>query len=312
VVETERLTAILETASHDQVPADGSASFESARAMLLSVVCPTGATKAAADAELGLASEPGWSPWRDQALCLAGEAALLVGDVARSRELFGDLFALGVDSDAAVLGRAEVAVQDMGRDRWNEAADHLDAALMMIDRNHMADYCTSVLAFAAAARLAAHRGDRGEAERHLTAAMRARVACTAALPAMAVRARLHMSKAYLSLGDWTAARHLLREIDDVLRVRPDLGVLVGEVTEFRDVVSSASQSGAAGLPPLSPAELRLLPYLQTHLTFSEIGERLFVSRNTVSSQASSIYRKLGVSSRNEAVSQGTAIGLIGG
>jgi LuxR family maltose regulon positive regulatory protein len=112
-----------------------------------------------------------------------------------------------------------------------------------------------------------------------------------------------MSKAYLSLGDWTAARHLLREIDDVLRVRPDLGVLVGEVTEFRDVVSSASQSGAAGLPPLSPAELRLLPHLQTHLTFNEIGERLFVSRNTVSSQASSFYCKLGVSSRNQAVSQ---------
>jgi LuxR family maltose regulon positive regulatory protein len=109
-----------------------------------------------------------------------------------------------------------------------------------------------------------------------------------------------------------AARHLLREIDDVLRVRPDLGVLVGEATEFRDVVSSASQSAAAGRPPLSPAELRLLPYLQTHLTISEISERLFVSRNTVSSQSSSIYRKLGVSSRNEAVSQATTIGLIGG
>jgi LuxR family maltose regulon positive regulatory protein len=56
----------------------------------------------------------------------------------------------------------------------------------------------------------------------------------------------------------------------------------------------------------------LLPYLQTHLTFSEIGERLFVSRNTVSSQASSIYRKLGASSRNDAVTQATANGLIGG
>ena len=33
----------------------------------------------------------------------------------------------------------------------------------------------------------------------------------------------------------------------------------------------------------------------------EIGERLFVSRNTVSSQVTSIYRKLGVSSRNDAV-----------
>ena len=311
-VETARLSAILETASFDQVPADGSASFESARAMLRSMVCPTGAAKAVADAELALAAEPSWSPWRDQAIYLAGAAALLVGDVARSRDLLSDQFALGVDSDAMVLGRAEGAVLDMDGRRWDEAADHVDVALAMIERTHMQDYSTSALAFAAAARLAVHRGDQVGAERHLTAAMRARVACTAALPAMTVRVLLQLSKVYWSLGDRTAALHLVREIDDVLRVRPDLGVLVGEVTEFRELMASASQSGVAGLPPLSPAELRLLPYMQTHLTFSEIGERLFVSRNTVSSQASSIYRKLGVSSRNDAVSQATAIGLIGG
>ena len=63
---------------------------------------------------------------------------------------------------------------------------------------------------------------------------------------------------------------------------------------------------------LTPAELRLLPYLQTHLTIGEIGERLFVSRNTVSSQVTSIYRKLGVSSRNDAVTQATTVGLLGG
>ena len=68
----------------------------------------------------------------------------------------------------------------------------------------------------------------------------------------------------------------------------------------------------AGGPPLTPAELRLLPYLQTHLTFREIGERLFVSRNTVSSEVGSIYRKLGVSSRSDAVQRATAIGLLGG
>ena len=64
--------------------------------------------------------------------------------------------------------------------------------------------------------------------------------------------------------------------------------------------------------PLTPAELRLLPYLQTHLTIREIGERLFVSRNTVSTEAGSIYRKLGVSSRSDAVIQAMRIGLLGG
>ena len=102
---------------------------------------------------------------------------------------------------------------------------------------------------------------------------------------------------YWALGDHTTARHLLREIDDVLLHRPALGVLVDEVSEFREMVTAAAPVGAHGGSPLTPAELRLLPYLQTHLTIREIGERLFVSRNTVSSEVGSIYRKLGVSSR---------------
>ena len=63
--------------------------------------------------------------------------------------------------------------------------------------------------------------------------------------------------------------------------------------------------------PLTPAELRLLPYLQTHLTIREIGERLFVTRNTVSSEVDSIYRK---ASRHATTrcSKATAIGLLGG
>jgi DNA-binding NarL/FixJ family response regulator len=47
----------------------------------------------------------------------------------------------------------------------------------------------------------------------------------------------------------------------------------------------------------------LLPFLQTHLTIGEIGERLFISRNAVHFQIQSIYRKLGVSSPNGAAGQ---------
>ena len=63
---------------------------------------------------------------------------------------------------------------------------------------------------------------------------------------------------------------------------------------------------------LTTAELRLLPLLATHLNFFEFGERLFISRYTVKSQVVSIYRKLGVSSRSEAVQQLQEIGLLGG
>ena len=55
---------------------------------------------------------------------------------------------------------------------------------------------------------------------------------------------------------------------------------------------------------LTPAELRLLPYLQTHLTAGGIAERLFVSSHTVRAEVKSIYRKLGVCSRQDAVQIG--------
>jgi LuxR family maltose regulon positive regulatory protein len=51
---------------------------------------------------------------------------------------------------------------------------------------------------------------------------------------------------------------------------------------------------APGASTLTEAELRLLPYLTTHLSFREIGERRYVSRNTVRSQAMAVYRKLNV------------------
>ena len=76
-----------------------------------------------------------------------------------------------------------------------------------------------------------------------------------------------------------------------------------------DPDGQTARDGAGGTP--QPAELRLLP-TATHLTFKQIGERLFVSRNTVSSEVGSIYRKLGVSSRSDAVQHATAIGLLGG
>ncbi len=71
-----------------------------------------------------------------------------------------------------------------------------------------------------------------------------------------------------------------------------------------------SAQSVTGRWPLTPAELRLLHFLPTHLTFREIAEQLFVSTNTVKSQVQAVYRKLGVSSRAEAVACAQAAGLL--
>ena len=281
-------------------------SFASARAMLRAATCAAGAEQMASDASLAVAEEPPWSPWRAMALCLSAEAQLLLGEGEQATALFEESCVVAEmhgNVNASILSRAELAVSAMDAGRWANAAEHLQIALATIDEFRLSDYVLSGLAFAAAARLAAHGGDRAEADRQLARAMRGRPSSTFVLPWVAVRARIQLAKTYAAIADQSTARHLLREIDDVLTRRPALGTLVDEVSELRRTLTSGAQVAAAGGPPLSPAELRLLPYLQTHLTFKQIGERLFVSRNTVSSEVGSIYRKLGVSSRSDAVQQ---------
>ena len=267
-----------------------------------------------ADARFAVAAESSTSPWRDQALILLGEAHLLAGDPEQAEAAFREGSTVATahrNTDGVVLSESELAVLTMDDGRWVEGARHVQTALEAIDEHGMDDYSVSVLAFAEAARLALHRGDLDEVHRQLPRAMRARPNCTSAMPYVAVRARLQLAKVHWALNDHVTAHHLLREVEDILLRRPELGALVDQVDDFRDVVSSSEQSGWTGGPPLTPAELRLLPYLQTHLSIREIADRLFVSRNTVSSELASIYRKFGVSKRSEAVFRATDVGLLG-
>jgi len=71
-------------------------------------------------------------------------------------------------------------------------------------------------------------------------------------------------------------------------------------------------SSVPGASALTAAELRLLTLLSTHLAFPEVAGELSLSRNTVKSQANSIYRKLGASSRGRAVARSRELGLLTG
>ncbi len=81
---------------------------------------------------------------------------------------------------------------------------------------------------------------------------------------------------------------------------------------LRARLADERDSGAPGASALTGAELRLLPLLSTHLSFPEIAGELFLSRNTIKSQAYSIYRKLGAFSRSQAIARSRELGLLEG
>jgi DNA-binding CsgD family transcriptional regulator len=64
------------------------------------------------------------------------------------------------------------------------------------------------------------------------------------------------------------------------------------------------------IKPLTDREMEVLQRLPTRLSTVEIGQSLNISPNTVKTHLRSIYHKLGVRSRNEAIIQGVKFRLI--
>jgi LuxR family maltose regulon positive regulatory protein len=168
---------------------------------------------------------------------------------------------------------------------------------------------SSVLVHAVTARVAIHRGDLRRGREELVHAQLVRPLASYALPSTAVVALLDVARAYLAIADPAGAGSAVSEAERIIQRRPDLGVLTAQLADLRRR-SRGSAQALPGPSTLTPAELRVLPMLSTHLLFEEIGERLHVSRHTVKTQAASIYSKLGVSSRGEAIDRAIEIGLL--
>jgi LuxR family transcriptional regulator, maltose regulon positive regulatory protein len=74
----------------------------------------------------------------------------------------------------------------------------------------------------------------------------------------------------------------------------------------------ASPPGQPAVPcvPLTSSEIAVLRFLPSHMTNQEIAEALFLSINTVKTHLRSVYRKLGVATRRQAIARGGKLGLL--
>jgi LuxR family transcriptional regulator, maltose regulon positive regulatory protein len=94
----------------------------------------------------------------------------------------------------------------------------------------------------------------------------------------------------------------------VLARCPDPGVLPALFAPVQRSLGAAptAQDG----DELSGRELAVLRLLPTRLSQREIGDELYVSLNTVKTHTRNVFRKLGVTSREDAVQRARAHGLI--
>jgi LuxR family maltose regulon positive regulatory protein len=243
-----------------------------------------------------------------------GAGHLLQGRNEQADEIFAttasEAARLGA-TDTRVVAISERSLVASARDDPATAEAFALEAHELVKRSHLAGYVTSAMALAASARASLRHGRWDDARAKLVEVQALRPVLTrAAFPWFTLQTRIELARAYLALRDTRSVRSLLDEINKLLGEKPDVGVLVDQARALEREVEEMPQLEGAGGAGLTAAELRLLPLLTTHLSFREIGEQLFVSRNTIKTQAISVYRKLGVSSRSEAISRAADLGLV--
>jgi LuxR family transcriptional regulator, maltose regulon positive regulatory protein len=210
------------------------------------------------------------------------------------------------------VAHAVLALVAADRARIATARDHAEAARSLVGRiTSSRSWLGSTVAEALGAVLAAE-GDLAGAEREFSHADRFLDEELATV----AHARL-----LIRLADIRCRRGRLDEAAEALgRAREELAELgdSGAVPLFADEVASeleharreAGDGQILELP--SEAELAVLRLLSTELSVREIGGQLFLSPNTVRSHVRSIYRKLRVGSRDDAVARAEAVGLLTG
>jgi LuxR family transcriptional regulator, maltose regulon positive regulatory protein len=310
----ERWADAAEQGSYQGMLPDGSSSIEGWRALLRAKLCRHGVRQMRADAELALTLIPVGSLWRAPGQLLLGISHLLAGDLGVADRIVAEAVEVAQDTGATVaasVALAERAILAIGRQDWHEAGTLVEQARSVVASAHLEECVTSLVLYAAGARVAIHHGNLDQAELDLARAEQLRPLATHALPYYAVQARLELTRAHLAMGDLAAARRVLGEVEDLLRWRPDLGTLAEQSGQLRSQLDQV-RGEVIGAAPLTTAELRLVPLLATHLSFREMGRQLYVSQHTVKTQAMSIYRKLGASSRSQAVQRMQKIGLLTG
>ena len=309
--QSERWALSLEAADQSGPMYDGSP-FEAWAATVRAMLCRQGIEQMQLDADIAVDGLTAASPWRPAALVLSGLAALFRDD-ERAESMLREASEAAMAGGAVwvgLVGRSELALLALERGDVVGADTETVLAREIVDDSPAGDYVLSVIDHAATARVAIAQGKGARARQALAAAHRLRPMLTHAVPWFSVQAQLELAAAHLDLGDPRGATTLYHEAEEILRRRPQLGTLVARAESIRSRIPETPDGSSGWAATLTAAELRLLPLLTTHLSFREIAERLLVSRNTVKTQAISIYRKLDASSRSEAIERAVALGLV--
>ena len=310
--EAERWVAAAERASPAGILPDGS-TMEGTLAYLRACLARDGPAGMRHDAKIAWDGLSPASPYRVTMLFTEATSYLLEGEPVRAEPILGRALDVAAQAGAPPVTALILAQQcwvAAQRKSWSEVTALAERAVTIVQAGHLDDYWSSALVYAWAARAALHQGNSSQGRFYLGRASRLRPLLTYMLPVVSVQALLEMARSYIALGDGAGAAAVLTQAQGIFQQRPDLGLLPEQADRLQAKLATV-EARAAGPSALTAAELRLLPLLSTHLPVSEIAAELFLSPHTIKSEMKSIYRKLGATTRTQAVTRSRELGLLG-
>lgn len=305
-----RYVVVAERAPWTGLGAMGESSRESALALITALFGWEGARRMRTQAAVAYRTEPVGSPAHEAAALAMGCASELLGCTTEAAVYLEEAAALGRErAGVTLLAQGQIAriLLEAGStdDAQRRALDGLELAVDL----HLDEQTVSILLHAIAAALLAARDDATGARGHLDRALRL-LPRTAAFPWLEIETRIVLARAGRTIGDRALSGLLLQEARRTLTRFGDPGVLPGLLAREERALERTLGGAGAIREPLTGAERRVLELLPTHLSLEAVGAVLHISRNTVKAHLKSIYRKLGVGRRSEAVEAARLLGLL--
>lgn len=262
---------------------------------------------------IAAAGLPASSPFQAAVCFMRGIVVTLQGSLEAGVACVYEGVRLGHALDVPVVvadGSAWLGLLSLLQGDHSKGLALIDQAVDTMTEFDLELLATSVHTLTALALAQAVRRDSAGATHTLSKARLMTPVVTGIAPWFAVLGRLVLARTAVMLGQGPVARQLLREAREHttadLEDRPLLTDLRDHVEVQLRMLSVEGVSAAA----LTSAELRVLQFLPSHLSFPQISEQMFLSSNTVKTHALAIYRKLGVSTRGDAVARARSLGLL--
>ncbi len=245
------------------------------------------------------------------ALAVKAYALLLDGDTSRAREAADEALARPEARQrphGLIFAHGVHALLDCDAGRPHAAEAEARHALALAREFGLTDILAVGIAHHAAGCALLRLGHARDAERELD---RADILRRAPEPRLDhAHSLLALADARIARGRLTLARSELDAAREQIDAFADAGVLPDMAAEVERRLDDALAGAQHTVEAPSAAELAVLRLLASDLSQREIGGRLFLSMNTIKSHTRSLYLKLGVNSREAAVQQASALGLI--